>query len=174
MIAVVGPSGVGKDSVIAGIAAARPDLIRVRRAITRPPSGTEPFESVTEAEFARRRGAGGFCLDWRAHGLSYGIPVAAERAVLAGGTAVANLSRGVLGRAAARMPLRVLRVAARPETLAARLRGRGREGGAEIAARLSRGASLPPGLDVTEVDNDGALEDAVAAALAALPQPVRG
>ena len=37
MIAVVGPSGVGKDSVMAGLLEARPALRRVRRVITRAP-----------------------------------------------------------------------------------------------------------------------------------------
>lgn len=169
LVAVVGPSGVGKDSVIAGLVAVEPNLLWVRRAITRPPSGTEPFESVSEAEFVRRAEAGAFCLHWRAHGLGYGVPVDTLGAVRGGRSMVVNLSRGVLGEADALFPaLRVLSITAMPETLAARLAARGREDEAAIAARLSRRAPLPPGLAVTEIANDGPLNETVARARAAL------
>lgn len=169
LVAVVGPSGVGKDSVIGGLVAARPGIAWVRRAVTRPPSQSEPFESVAEAEFVRRRDAGAFCLHWRAHGLGYGVPATARDAVRAGRTMVVNLSRGVLADADALFPrLRVLSITARPDTLARRLAARGREGEAAIAARLSRRVALPPGLDVAEIPNDGTLGDAVARACAAL------
>ncbi|MGR3484990.1 MAG: phosphonate metabolism protein/1,5-bisphosphokinase (PRPP-forming) PhnN [Paracoccaceae bacterium] len=184
LVAVVGPSGVGKDSVIAGLVAARPDLTWVRRAITRPPSGTEPFEALSDAQFDARAAAGGFCLSWGAHGLRYGVPASALSAVQDGGLMVANLSRGQLARAAQIFPaLRVLSLSARPETLAARLAGRGRETAADIAARLSRRAPLPEGLDVVEIANDGPLAATVDQALSALPAlapapptsvPVRG
>ena len=62
LVGVVGPSGVGKDSVMQALVAARPDLRLVQRVITRPETaGGEPFEGVSEAEFARRRAAGDFC-----------------------------------------------------------------------------------------------------------------
>lgn len=174
LIAVVGPSGVGKDSVMSGLAAALPGLRRVRRVITRDPTlGGEAFEPVTEAEFARRRDAGAFCLHWRAHGLRYGIPADVRAATEAGTDCLVNLSRGALAEAYAAFPrLFVLNITARPETLAHRLAGRGREAEAEIARRLSRrGAALPPGLDVVTIANDGPLDDTIRAALRAL-QPV--
>jgi ribose 1,5-bisphosphokinase len=175
LIAVVGPSGVGKDSVIAGMVAARPDLAWVRRAITRPPSGTEPFESLAPDAFAAREAAGGFCLTWEAHGLRYGIPSETLTAVRGGALQVANLSRGRLAQAAAVFPaLMVLSLTAAPATLAARLAWRGRETEADIAARLARRAPLPEGLDVVEIANDGPIEATVAQALAAMPDPVRG
>ena len=53
IFAVVGPSGAGKDTLIAGALRARPDLHLVRRVITRPTeAGGEAFEGVTGAEFA--------------------------------------------------------------------------------------------------------------------------
>ena len=60
LIAVVGPSGAGKDSVIAGLAASRPGLLVCRRSVTRPSDATEPFESLDAATFERRRAAGAF------------------------------------------------------------------------------------------------------------------
>jgi ribose 1,5-bisphosphokinase len=170
LVAVVGPSGVGKDSVIAGLVAARPGLRAVRRVITRDPMlGGEPFEGVSAAEFARRDAAGGFLLSWQAHGLLYGIPRTLYDD-LAAGDMLANLSRSVLAEAAARLQrVVVLSLTADPDTLAARLGARAREGEADQAARLAREVPpCPPHLPVISLANDGPLADTVAAALAAL------
>lgn len=166
-IGVVGPSGVGKDSVMAGLAAALPGLLVVRRAITRPPGPGEDHLPLTGPEFAARAEAGGFCLWWDAHGLSYGIPSEVRDAVAAGRDAMANLSRGALVQAASVFPrLTVLNITATPETLARRLAARGRESGTDIRDRLARAAfALPDGIPALTIANDGALEDAVAQAL---------
>jgi ribose 1,5-bisphosphokinase len=170
LIAVVGPSGVGKDSVMAGLLAARPGLRAVRRVITRAAeAGGEDAEAVTEAEFARRAETGAFLLDWQAHGLHYGIPAEVADG-LRQGDMLANLSRTVLDQARDRCPgLVVLSITARAETLAARLGARGRETAEGIAGRLARQvAPLPAGLTAISVSNDGPLADTVQAALAAL------
>jgi len=176
LIAVVGPSGVGKDSLIAGLAQARPDLHVVRRAITRAGDlGGEPYEAVSEDEFERRRAAGAFCLNWGAHGLLYGIPVGTLDE-LKRGDAVVNLSRGVLGQAKEVAPkLVVLHVTADPAILAQRLAARSRESAEGIAKRLNRTAApLPADVETVEIDNSGRLETAVARALAVLyPEAVK-
>ncbi len=171
LIAVVGPSGVGKDSLMAALCARRPELHRVRRVITRPEAaGGEDFEGVSPALFAARAAGGDFALHWQAHGLSYGVPADVDDVLDQGRDALVNLSRAVLGRARARFPnLHVLSVTARPAVLAERLSGRGRESAAEIARRLARPAPpVPEGITITGIDNSGALKDAVEAALAAL------
>ncbi len=172
LIAVVGPSGAGKDTLMA-LAAARPGIRCARRVITRPAgAGGEDFEGVSEAEFAIRQAAGEFALDWRAHGLRYGIPLAE----MAGdGLVLANLSRGVLAGAKARFPgLTVVLVTAPAPVLAARLSGRGRETAGDQAARLSRAGFAPPGgIAARVVSNDATLEEGLARFLAAL-QPERG
>lgn len=168
--AVVGPSGSGKDTLIAAVADL-PGLHLVRRVITRPEAaGGEPFEGVTEAEFAARAAAGQFALEWQAHGLHYGIPASARAAHQSGATVLFNGSRAMLAEAAEVFAgLTVLLITARPETLAERLAARGRESRADIAARLARQAfELPPGLPVVRIDNDGALDTAAAAMRAAL------
>ncbi|MEM8631469.1 MAG: phosphonate metabolism protein/1,5-bisphosphokinase (PRPP-forming) PhnN [Pseudomonadota bacterium] len=171
LIAVVGPSGVGKDSLMEALCAARPDFWRVRRVITRPSeAGGEDFEGVSEAEFLRREAEGAFVLSWQAHDLHYGIPMEAARRIAEGAQAVANLSRGAVFAAAERFPgLHVLSVTANPEILAARLAKRGREDADGIARRLSRPApEMPVGVATTTIDNSGAMDDSVAVALAAL------
>lgn len=175
LIAVVGPSGVGKDSLIAGIAAARPDLVVARRAITRPADLSEPFEAVGDAAFDSRLDAGAFALHWSAHGLRYGIPAATLDAVRAGRGVIANLSRGTLERAAALYGrLTILSVTASPAVLASRLGGRGREGADEIARRLARPVPrFPDDADCVLIDNDGAIDHAIRAALSALDAEAR-
>lgn len=171
LIGVVGPSGVGKDSVMHALAAQVPAIRLVRRVITRPSeAGGEAFDGVSEAEFARRVEADEFGLWWRAHGLAYGIPHAQVEERPDGEIALVNLSRAVLDEARARYPgFAVLSLTAAPETLAHRLAGRGRESEAEIAARLERaGYARPEGADVIEISNDGALDETVQAALSRL------
>ena len=167
LIGVVGPSGVGKDSVIAGLLAAEPRLGCVRRAITRAPeAGGEDFDPLTPEAFTARSQAGDFALSWGAHGLFYGIPRAALAPLAAGQDLLANLSRGALTEARAIVHrLTVLHVTASPATLAARLAARGRETAEDIAARLSREvAPLPPGLNILTLPNDGPLPGTIARA----------
>ncbi len=168
VFAIVGASGVGKDTLMEAAAARMPALHLVRRVITRPAeAGGEDFEGVSEAEFARRKAAGEFLLDWQAHGLSYGIPAGVQALIASGHPALFNGSRGMLAEAAKLLPgLTVINVTARREVLAARLAARGRESAAEIEKRLDRAAlSLPEGLNVIELDNSGALDEAVTALL---------
>ncbi|MGX9965255.1 phosphonate metabolism protein/1,5-bisphosphokinase (PRPP-forming) PhnN [Roseomonas sp. F4] len=140
-----------------------------RRCITRPAeAGGEDHSPMTEPEFEALREAGGFALWWRAHGLLYGIPMAAAQALEEGRVVVANLSRTVLAEAAARYPLRILNITAPLPVLAARLAARGREDAADIAARLAREAALPPGLPVETVMNDSTVAEGTARVLAAL------
>jgi phosphonate metabolism protein PhnN/1,5-bisphosphokinase (PRPP-forming) len=172
LVAVVGPSGAGKDTLMALARARLAGDARfrfVRRAITRPAeAGGEDHRALDEAGFAAERDAGGFALWWAAHGLLYGIPRDIEDDLAARRVVVANLSRGVLAEAGARFRVRVLLITAPVEVLAARLAARGREGTADIAARLAREAALPPGLDVVPVMNDATPEDGAARVVAAL------
>lgn len=170
LVAVVGPSGAGKDLLMAMACAARPGIRAARRVITRPgTAGGEEFEGVSRETFAARVAAGDFALHWQAHGLDYGIP----HETLAGdGIVLFNASRAVLAQVQARFPgLGVVLVTAPLAVLTARLAARGRESGADQAGRLARaGFALPPGLaSVTEVLNDGTPEQGLARFLAALP-----
>ena len=173
--AIVGPSGVGKDTLMEAVAARLPSVRLVRRVITRPQAaGGEDFEGVSEAEFARRLARGDFAVTWQAHGLSYGIPASVRDRHAAGETLLFNGSRAALPAAQTAFPdLTVIHVTARPDVLAERLAGRGRETREEIVERLSRAEiSLPDGFKLFELDNSGSLEDAIDR-LEALLQPVR-
>lgn len=173
--AVVGPSGAGKDTLIDAARARRRDLVVARRVITRPEeAGGEDYQSVSEAAFDRQVQEGKFALHWQAHGLKYGVPIAIEQALAEGHDVIFNSSRSILPEVYERYPnMGVILVTASPQVLAARLVQRGRETQAQIEARLARASyDVAPGLPVRRVENDGALDDAVEAFLAAL-QPER-
>jgi ribose 1,5-bisphosphokinase len=166
LILVVGPSGVGKDSIIAGAVErlrGEPRVIFPRRLITRPATaGGEDHVALSPTEFAEWRDSGCLLLHWRAHGLDYGLPQALTADLAAGRVVVANVSRGVVAEARRRLaPVVVVAIAASRETLAARLAGRGRETAADIASRLTRAVVLPPDQIDVVIDNDGALDAAV-------------
>ena len=175
---VVGPSGVGKDSLLDGARAALAADRRYvfpQRVITRlADAGGEAHRAVGVERFAELRAAGAFALAWYANGLDYAIPVEIESALAEGRHVVVNVSRTIVDDARRRYrPLRVIAVTAPAEIVAARLTGRGRETAEEIAQRLARGAlALPEGPDVDVVVNDGSLTDGVARMLAALRAPV--
>lgn len=175
LIAVVGPSGVGKDSVMAGMVAHDTRLRLVKRTITRDPDlGGEDYRPMDPQTFADAAERGAFALHWAAHGLSYGIPMQVLTDVRAGQQCLANLSRSALVQATEVFPsLIVLSITANAEILAERLAARGRETPEDIVRRLQQADKpLPTGLDVVTISNDGALDETVAAACAAL-QPVR-
>ena len=174
LIAVVGPSGVGKDSVMQGVAVVVPSLHLVRRVITRPSDlGGEDYDAVVETQFQDMAENNAFAIHWRAHGLFYGIPQTARYQLNKGMDCLANFSRKALRAGADAFPnFLVLNITAKPETLATRLAARGRETDAEIARRLAEAVKpLPEGLDVITLSNDGPLDQTIARAVA-LIQPV--
>ncbi len=175
LIAVVGPSGVGKDSVMVGLKEALPNMHIVRRVITRAPGlGGESYDAATPEEFEALVENGAFAVHWDAHGLRYGIPVTVKYQLNKGTDCLVNFSRKALTEGAAAFPrFTVFNITASPETLARRLSARGRETEDDIARRLAEAEKpLPEGLEILELSNDGPLFDTVARA-AALLQPAR-
>ncbi|MCB2109655.1 MAG: AAA family ATPase [Defluviimonas sp.] len=175
LIALVGPSGSGKDTLLTGLVRLCPSIHRARRTISRPQAAGEDFESVSAEAFRRLRDAGVFAFHWQAHGLHYGIRAAELAPCASGRTVIFNGSRGALRDLAARFPgLRIIVVSVAPERLAARLAARGREPAEEISRRLGRAAfALPAGVAIRVISNDSTPEAGVAALLAAV-QEARG
>jgi len=178
LVLVVGPSGAGKDTLLAEARSALGEDGRfrfVRRAITRAAeAGGEPHESVTEAEFAARLAGGGFALHWGAHGLQYGIPANIGTDLEQGRVVVANLSRAVIAEAARRFRVRVIEVTAPAELLARRLAARGREDAEDLARRLARAIALPLPVERETILNDGTVEVGAARLVAALNRAASG
>ena len=171
---IVGPSGVGKDSLIDGVRAALADndgFAFPRREITRPAdAGGEDHIAVTVAEFEARRAAGAYALSWEANGLGYGVPLSIDEALTVGRDVVVNGSRGALNDARARYPdPRVVEITVPADILRARLVARGRESAGEIEARLLRAAALSAsGGDIIRFSNDRPLCESIEALIALL------
>ena len=163
-VAVVGPSGAGKDTVI-GFAAERfsgeGGVDFVRRVITRPCDGSsEIHDTLADAAFAEAEASGAFALTWEAHGLKYGIPASVDDAMANGRVMIANASRGVIPTLRRRYAnVVVVEVTAHPEILAERLAARGRESRGEVLARLARAPAVDlAGTGTVSIDNSGPRE----------------
>jgi guanylate kinase len=143
----VGPSGVGKNTLIARVLPAVPSLRFVPSLTTRPARAGEsqgnPYVFVSEEEFSRAL-AEGDLLEWQEiHGRRYGTSRRVIESTLAEGHA-AITDIDVLGsvRAAAALGRRCVTIFLRPASLSVleeRIRGRDPSiGGEELALRLAR------------------------------------
>ena len=168
LIAIVGPSGAGKDSVLkawrAVLAAEspRPLLHFPQRSITRPsePDGGEQHEPLSEAEFKALLEAQAFALHWQANGLCYGIRHKALEPLKGGAWVVVNASREHLPVFKAAAPkVRIVEITAPPEVLAQRLANRGREDAAMVQQRLERARAMNVEADL-RIENTGDIHDA--------------
>lgn len=161
-VAVVGRSGVGKDSLIdyARRRLTQEQAHFVRRVVTRDAdASSESHDTLDRAAFARAAEAGAFAFHWEAHGLCYGLPQSLNDELACGRIVIANLSRGVIPVLLQRYPMAlVVEVVAGSDIIAQRLAGRGRETAETIEARLARtiGRQLPP--STVQIDNSGRLE----------------
>jgi ribose 1,5-bisphosphokinase len=151
LVVVVGPSGAGKDTLIAlarALCADDPRIVFPRRIVTRPPSVAEDHDSVTPFEFDAAVGQGVYAFWWEAHGLKYGLSAAIDTELQSGKTVVCNVSRAVVRQLRERYDnLAVVLVTAPKDVLLARLASRGRESHGDVAGRLDRAASAIDGLD---------------------------
>lgn len=159
LVVVVGPSGVGKDSLLAYAQAALghdPRYQFVRRVVTRLPNGAEDHDTMNERTFAEANRAGAFAVVWQAHGLHYGVPVEVHDHINGGGVAVLNGSRAALGSIRSVFTVvEVVSVTAQREIIRQRLLARGRESLAQVEERLARMAAIPDSDGSRTIDNSG-------------------
>lgn len=171
---VMGPSGAGKDSVLAWVRlhGVSNDVLCAHRYITRPAdAGGENHVALSEEEFRLRAKRGLFALTWQAHGLRYGIGREIQHWLGLGAQVLVNGSRDAYAQARERFPaLRPVVITASHETIAARLAARGRESAVEIAERLARRDAYQAPADALIIHNDGSLIDAGARLLKAITE----
>ena len=174
LVLVVGPSGVGKDTLIGGARVALENdkrFIFVRRLVTRPSGAVgEEHDSIEPKVFAEMEAAGRFALSWDAHNLRYALPLSLDTDLALGKIVVANVSRHVVAEACAKYPAcSVVQISAEISRRAERLVARGRESGDQITSRLAReSAPVPPGVDPIMIDNSGSIAIGVTAFVMAL------
>lgn len=163
VVLVVGPSGAGKDAILAAVRsrfAGDSRFLFPTRIVTRPPSGAEENKTVSEDEFEALVREGALALHWSAHGLRYGLSTALDDAVNRGGVVVFNASRRVIALARERYTCAVVYIDAPLHVRAQRLSARNRERAEDIAARLERTGGFEPRLADLVIDNNGSLCEA--------------
>lgn len=163
-VAVVGPSGSGKDTILSyarGRLADRSEFHFVRRIVTRTAAGdAEEHDTLDEQAFETALEKGAFSLHWNAHGLRYALPKAVDHHVENGAVVVANISRTMLEElGSAYANVRIVHLNVAPDVLARRLAQRGREDAAAIEERLRRSAKAVAERDgAIMLDNSGPVE----------------
>ncbi len=164
-VLVVGPSGAGKDTVIAGAKAAcggDPSIVFPRRVVTRPATEAEDHDSLSDSDFDSAFQNNMFAFWWQAHGLKYGIPQSADNDVRAGRTVVCNVSRGIVAEVRTRYArVDTVLVTAPADILSARLAGRSRQTDGPVALRIERNASYKDFRTDYVIENGGAVDTAV-------------
>lgn len=165
-VLVVGPSGAGKDTLIA---LAKHELAHdarflfPRRVVTRPNSAWEDHDSIDPETFERAKAAGRFCLSWRAHGLCYGIGADVLAATRLGRIGVCNVSRRIIDDARRTLPnVAVVEISAPIAILIERLAKRGREEAGDLRERILRSQEVGEiRADMTVVNDRAPQEGAV-------------
>ncbi|HVZ50650.1 MAG TPA: phosphonate metabolism protein/1,5-bisphosphokinase (PRPP-forming) PhnN [Pseudolabrys sp.] len=172
LVLVVGPSGAGKDTLIAHARAACSSdsgIVFPRRAVTRTVSGAEDHDSLSDDAFDRAVTDGSFAFHWQAHGLKYGIWRTVEDDLRGGRTVVCNVSRTVVAGLRQRYArVDAVLITAPAEVLAARLAGRARASDGALTQRLQRNAAFETFRADHVIDNIGATEIAARHLLAVI------
>lgn len=171
---LMGPSGAGKDSLIARCRETLPHrapIVFAHRYITRPvDAGGENHIALTPQEFSLREDHNVFCLKWDSHGLRYGIGTEVRDWLAAGLSVVVNGSRAYLDQATACFPALIpVQITVRTDVLRERLERRGRETADEIEGRLKRAEAFTVSHPrLISIDNSGPLDHGTAALMTAL------
>jgi len=171
LVYVMGPSGAGKDSVLArarGLLPQDAPVVFAHRYITRPAeAGGENHVALSAAEFKLRRERGLFAFHWQAHGNDYAIGSEIKAWRRAGLTVVISGSREHFSTLAEQDPdVHPVLITAPPDRLAERLAARGREDAQATAARLQRSdAYAVDDSRLLTIMNDGTLDAAAEALL---------
>lgn len=159
-VIVCGPSGAGKDSVLAWARDALAQDARfcfAQRLVTRASQSGSEHEEISVAGMQALRRAGGLAWHWQAHGFQYGIRAGYGEHVARGRIVVVNGSREHARLLAGRADVRVVLVSASASALAQRLLLRGRENAAGVALRMQRNEGLRLAAADHVIDNDAAV-----------------
>ena len=166
LVLVVGPSGVGKDSVLRYAMAhfagdAR--FVFPRRCVTRAVDvAAEDHDTLDERAFDELADQGAFALMWEAHGHKYGVRSDINIELEHGRIVAVNVSRTIIAEVAGRYQNAVvIEITADPTVRAARLAARGREAADELRQRTRRQIPVSEHpLQVCVIRNEGEISDA--------------
>ncbi|RJG05663.1 phosphonate metabolism protein/1,5-bisphosphokinase (PRPP-forming) PhnN [Noviherbaspirillum cavernae] len=139
---LVGPSGVGKDTVVQWVKDHVPPhagIVFARRTVTRPRHGTEMHDPTDTENFWQLEKAGHFAMMWQANGLCYGIRRGIEADLKAGRDVVVVGSREYVPQLRQSFPdALVVWIGADTDAIRQRIETRHRESGEALSGRLER------------------------------------
>lgn len=166
LVLVVGPSGVGKDSVLRYAMAhfsgdAR--FVFPKRCVTRAVDvAAEDHDSLDEQAFDELACKGAFALMWEAHGHKYGVRSGINTELERGCIVAVNVSRTIIAEVADRYQNAVIvEITADLSVREARLAARGREAAEDIRQRAQRQVATPVhAVQHHIIRNDGNISDA--------------
>jgi ribose 1,5-bisphosphokinase len=166
LILVAGPSGSGKDTLIAAARrtlAGDPGFVFPMRLITRADQCGEEHVYVPASVFEASARNGGFFLHWEAHGFRYGIPGSVRAGLEAGRSVIFNISRRMIPKARELwQPAFVVSISVAGGVLRDRLRLRARETEAQIEERVRRASAIRIAGPYLTIENSGGLGEATA------------
>lgn len=158
-VAIIGPSGAGKDTLLALVQESfknDPRFVFAKRVVTRQAQG-EDHDTLSIEGFLHAQNNGAFCLNWQAHGLYYGLPQQLIDDLTQGKTVIANISRKTLNQCADKFKnFAIIEITAQRDILRQRLKNRGRESDQDIEQRLLRASlpfALPRNIMAYQIDN---------------------
>ena len=157
IILIVGPSGVGKDSILeASKEYLSSSLHLVKRYITRKPNEHEDNHYLSVDEFKVKVQENFFASHWGAHENLYGI----AKASILDGVNIISISRGSIKDFEALYDkVYTLHITVPKEVLRQRLLNRGRESLEQIEKRLERSYESLEAKHLIEFDNQAPLEE---------------
>lgn len=172
---LVGPSGVGKDTVLAQLKKhqySRAQPLVAHRYITRPvKEDDENHIELSEYDFDRRKKSGLFMFDWQSHGYQYAVGREVKKWLKSENSVIVNGSRNYLAAAREIYPSLVpVWMTVSEEILRERLYRRDRESADKIEARIQRNHELDelkPD-DCVYINNNQSVEDTIGQFLALL------
>jgi guanylate kinase len=180
LVVVSGPSGVGKDAVLARLRADHPAAHFAITATTRPPRSRErdgdDYHFLSDEEYDRLLAEDGFLENATVYGHRYGVPKAQVREALARGqdviVRVDVQGAGTIKRLAPNAVF-IFLAPASLEELEERLRRRNTEGGSALRLRLDTARqemACQEGFDYVVINRQGELDEAVSQILAIIEE----
>jgi guanylate kinase len=180
LVVISGPSGVGKDAVLARLRAADPAAHSAVTVTTRPPRSRErdgdDYHFLSDEEYDRLRAEDGFLEHAAVYSYRYGVPKAQVREALARGQDVI-VRVDVQGAATIKRlvpnAVFIFLAPASLEELEERLRRRDTEGRSDLRLRLDtarREMACQEGFDHVVTNREGALDEAVSQILAIIEE----